>query len=391
MPRSSKDREAVRRALVAGLRNERLGVLCKDEAGRHELGSERVSYALVSFLALGNLLFLASLSFAPPYVGIPVFIVCVLVVGARSPQSGLGIIVLLWIGSAVGQLLEGGVGLLATTHVLPALVVVAVVVAWRIARFVRGVPLLFPVVLVVLFAPLLTADLWQVAADLQARELVFAFALSVLPFLFVLAPQLWRSADSAFLRAAEEVDNDPAVVEEASARLEKVKRDSDPDLPAHDQVARILAPYFASDAINREAPEIQERLSKVLGRRLLLSLIPLTLGLGLCVTFYIYLVAWSLVPSATVEGWLHRSVKHETVVVLGDLPVGPYLHASVLLGILATAIFFAFVVTDEEKYASTLTDLVVRKPLRRAALFALPYTAVRRDWGGAPKGTTKAT
>jgi hypothetical protein len=70
--------------------------------------------------------------------------------------------------------------------------------------------------------------------------------------------------------------------------------------------------------------------------------------------------------------------------LLGDLPVGPYLNASVLLGILATAIFFAFVVTDEEKYASTLTDLVVRKPLRRAALFALPYTAIRREWGGPP-------
>jgi hypothetical protein len=53
----------------------------------------------------------------------------------------------------------------------------------------------------------------------------------------------------------------------------------------------------------------------------------------------------------------------------------------------AYAIFFAFVVTDEEKYASTLTDLVVRKPLRRAALFALPYTAIRREWGGPPGKT----
>lgn len=116
---------------------------------------------------------------------------------------------------------------------------------------------------------------------------------------------------------------------------------------------------------------------------------PLTLGLGICVTFYIYLVAWALVPVGTVEGWLHRSVDHETVALLGDLPVGPYLNASVLLGILATAIFSAFVVTDEEKYASTLTDLVVKKPLRRAALFALPYTAVRRDWGGPEKAKSR--
>jgi hypothetical protein len=292
---------------------------------------------------------------------------------------------LLWFGSAFRQLLDGGFDLFTATHLLPAFVVIAAVVAWRIARFIRGVPLLLPVVLVVLFAPLLTADLWQVADDLQSRELIYVFVLSVLPFLLVLAPQLRRSAHSAFMRAAEEVDGDSAAVEEAVSRLEKVARESDPDLPERGQAVGMLAPYFASDAVSHEAPEIQKRLSKVLGRRLLLSLVPLTLGLGLCVTFYIYLVAWALVPAATVEGWLRQTVQHETVPLLGDLPIGPYPHASVLLGILATAIFFAFVVTDEEKYASTLTDLVVRKPLRRAALFALPYTAVRREWGGPPK------
>ncbi len=378
--------------MAAGLRSERLGVLCKDEPGRFALGSERVSYALVSFLALGDILYLASGSSVPPLLGVAAFVCLVLAVAAKvSPLAGLWVILLAWAGTAVSQLVNGGFELLTTTHLIPALAVIAVVVAWRIARFARGVPLLFPVVLVVLFAPLLTADLWQVADDLQARELTYVFGLSVLPFLLVLAPQLWRSAHSAFLRAAEEVDHEEGVVEEAAERLKKVKRESDPHLPERDRGVEMLAPYFSSDAIDREAPEIQERLSKVLGRRLLLSLIPLTLGLGICVTSYIYLVAWALVPVSTVESWLRRPVDHETVAILGDLPVGPYLPASVLLGILATAIFFAFVVTDEEKYASTLTDLVVRKPLRRAAIFALPYTAVRREWGGPPRKEKKAS
>lgn len=369
--------------MAAGLRSERLGVLCKDEPGRYDLGSERISYALVSFFALGDIFYLASGGVLSPLFGIIAFFVLVLVIAAKvNPQMGLLFILAFWVGSALHQLLEGGSDLLTATHFLPALVVIAVVVAWRIARFVRGVPLLLPVVLVVLFAPLLTADLWQVADDLQPRELIYVFGLSVLPFLFVLAPQLWRSAHSAFLRAAEELDRDAGAAEEAAVRLEKVARESDPGLPGGDEVIGLIAPYFASGEVDREAPEIQERLSKVLGRRLLLSLVPLTLGLGICVTFYIYLVAWALVPVATVEGWLHHRVEIETVSLLGDLPVGPYLYASTLLGILATAIFFAFVVTDEEKYASTLTDLVVRKPLRRAALFALPYTAIRREWGG---------
>jgi hypothetical protein len=363
-----------------------LGILCKDEPGRHDLGSERLSYALTSFFALGDILYLASGTVLPPLLGIIAFFALVLTITAKvNPQMGLLVVLLLWAGSAFHQLLDGGFDLLTATHLVPALVVVAVVVAWRFARFVRGVPLLLPVVLVVLFAPLLTADLWQVADDLQPRGLIYGFVLSVLPFLLVLAPQLRRSARNAFLRAAEEVDGDAGAAEEAAARLEKVARESDPNLPEQGQVVEMLAPYFVSDAVGKEAPEIQERLSKVLGRRLLLSLVPLTLGLGVCVTLYIYLVAWALVPIATVEGWLRHGVQHETVPLLGDLPVGPYLYASVLLGILATAIFFAFVVTDEEKYASTLTDLVVRKPLRRAALFALPYTAIRREWGGPPE------
>jgi hypothetical protein len=383
---SSADHEAVRRALAAGLRFEGLGALCKDEPGRYELGSERFSYALVSFFALGDILYLASGAVLPPLLGVIGFFVLVLAIAAKvSPQMGLLTILAVWAGSAIEQLLDGGFSLLTKTHLLPALVVIAVVVAWRIARFIRGVPLLLPVVLVVLFAPLLTADLWQVAHDLGVPELVYVFGLSVLPFLLVLAPQLRRSARSAFLRAAEEVDDDPAAAaKEAAIRLEKAARESDPSLPEQDQVVRTLAPFFASGAVRKEAPEIQERLSKVLGRRLLFSLGPLTLGLELCITFYIYLVAWALVPVATVERWLHQTIQHETVPLLGDLPVGPFLNASVLLGILATAIFFAFVVTDEEKYASTLTDLVVRKPLRRAALFALPYTAIRREWGGPP-------
>lgn len=299
-----------------------------------------MSYAMVSFLALGDLLYLASGDLAPPLIGLGVFVFLVFVVAAKlSPQLGLWLIIFVWVGSAVDQLLVGGVDLLATTHVLPFLVVIAVVVAWRIARFARGVPLLFPVVLVILFAPLLTADLWQVADDLQARELSLLFVLSVTPFLLVLGPQLWRSADSAFIRAAEEVDNDPGVIAEAAERIAKVKREVDPDLPERDRIASMLAPYFESDAIGREAPEIQAKLSKVLGRRLLLSLVPLTIGLGLSVTFYIYLVAWALVPAETVEAWLRQGVHHETVPVLGDLPVGPYIIASVLLGILATAIF----------------------------------------------------
>lgn len=167
MAGSSGDREAVRRALAAGLRHERLGTLCKDEPGRFELGSERTSYALVSFLSLGDILYLASGQFVPPLFGIAVFVFVVLVAAAKlDPQVGLGIILIVWVGTAVAQLLEGGVDLLATTHLYPALIVMAVVVAWRIARFVRGVPLLFPVVLIVLFAPLLTSDLWKVADDI---------------------------------------------------------------------------------------------------------------------------------------------------------------------------------------------------------------------------------
>ncbi len=382
MSSEASDRDAVRKALVAGLRSERLGVLCKDEPGRYELGGERLSQALMSFFALGDLLFLASGELLAPLLGTIGFFVIVIILAARvSPTVGALAIVLFWLASGAYQLLAIGLAALAATHGLPALVVVAVIAALRIARFVRGVPLLLPVVLVILFAPLLTADLWQLAADLGAHELAYVFCLTILPFLLVLAPQLWRNARSAFLRAAEAVEEDEAALAEAAAALEKAARDDDPDLPERERLLVIIKECFSSEAIEREAPEIQQRISRLLGRRLLFSLVPLTLGLGLCVTLYIYLVAWAMIPIGTVEGWIGAHVTHETLPLLGDVPTGPYLPASVLLGTLATAIFFAFVITDEETYATALTDLLVRKPLRRAALFALPYSTVRREWG----------
>lgn len=109
MAYSSEDREAVRRALAAGLRSQRLGVLCKDEPGRFELGSERLSQALMSFLAMGDVLFLASGIVLSPLLSVIGFFVVVLAIAAKvNPGAGGLLIALLWVGSAFRQLLDGG-------------------------------------------------------------------------------------------------------------------------------------------------------------------------------------------------------------------------------------------------------------------------------------------
>jgi hypothetical protein len=257
------------------------------------------------------------------------------------------------------------------------LIVIAGFAGLRAARFIRGVPLLLPVVLIVLFAPLLTGDFWRLASDLGVRNLVFVAALTIGPFLVVLTPQLRRSSRGAFVRAAGTATASDEAASAASRQLAKVARDRDPDLPDHESVTSMLEPYFTREAMNYEAPKIEDSIEKSVKRRVVVSLVPLTVGLGSCVTVYIYLVAWALIPMRTVEGWLHKSIAHGALPVVGDLPAGPYLPGSVLLGILATAIFFAFVVTDEEKYASTLVDMVIQRPLGRAALFAVPYAAMQ--------------
>lgn len=47
-----------------------------------------------------------------------------------------------------------------------------------------------------------------------------------------------------------------------------------------------------------------------------------------------------------------------------------------LLGIIATAVLLAFVLT-EEHYRTNLTDAVLRSPLRDGLEMALPYEALR--------------
>ena len=90
-------------------------------------------------------------------------------------------------------------------------------------------------------------------------------------------------------------------------------------------------------------------------------------------SFYIYLLAWTMVSGVTASGWLGKAIPYKTMPLIGSVPVGPYIQVSVLMGILATAIFFAFVITDEERYVATLSDLVIYGPLRRGVSFALPY------------------
>ncbi len=363
------------------LRREGLGVLCKDEPDRFSHQGERMSIFLITSFVIGDILYLSSETGLSLIVVLPAFVFGLAVGGLVAGPRLMAIVVSLgWLVTVVLQLAKDPERA-AATHGIPFLLVVAGFAAVRIAPFIRGAPLLLPVALVVLFAPLFSDNLWQAASEIESSGFVILLALTVMPLLAALLPQLDRVSKNAFVRVTKGLDRD-ATIAEATKKIEKRADADDIDAPDAKEVEAYIRPAFESGFVASEAPKIQAALQRSLRWRLLRSLVPLTLGLGLCITFYIYILAWVVISGATAARWVSAAVPFYGVPLLGfDVPAGPYIEVAGLMGILATAIFFAFVITDEEKYVTTLSDLLIHAPLKEAAAFALPYARVRETEG----------
>ncbi len=378
-------RDAVRRVLVTGLRTAWMGALCQDEPDRYKVGSERLSMLLVASFFLGNAAVVASQLGRSVLLVAPMLLVAVLVLAwITSPPFTVTFLGVSWVGTLIAQLLYAPLHDAALTHGLTAALVAAIVAVSRARRFVQGAPLLLPVALIVLVVPLFSADLWQAAAELRPGRFVALACLTVVPLALALIPELLRIGSHAFERAAEAGAGDAQTIGDAFDSVKKLGSKQE-EFPEDSFVSVLLNNAYNPDFVNKQAAILQQQLRPSLRRRLTWSLVPLTLGIGGFVTFYMYVVAWTVIHGSTAERWLGDPVPYTHVIVLGDLPTGPYVQVALLMGVLATAIFYAFVLTDEEKYVGTLSDLVIHAPLRRGVLLAMPYAWIR-EVDGSPQG-----
>lgn len=109
----------------------------------------------------------------------------------------------------------------------------------------------------------------------------------------------------------------------------------------------------------------------------------MTLGIAIAVAAFIYILAMASVPTETAQQWAGSSIPTGDVSLAAidvTFPLGPYLMVPALLAVIATAVFLAFVLT-EDRYSATFYDTLVYEPARRWILLGVPYGQVRVRWG----------
>ncbi len=312
--------------------------------------------------------------------------VLVLVLGSRWPQAAISIMVG-WIVLAVLVAIEYGFAGLRDTFGVALAVTGGL---YLIVRFVknglgvdrkallRSIPLLFPLVLLLLFAPLVTADLWRVADAAEATRLIWLAILILIPLVLVLIGRLVGSL--------------PNVVSDTGAAL---AADSDSARAVDPLVGRLAGPYAGSWVLNNGrgmlrsgfdpslvedfSPYLAEIVRRPLKRAVVVRTVVMLAGLGVCVFGYLYALGLILVPADVARDWSQSQSSHFPVTVLWwhlSIPADPYLEVAALLSIVALGAFLAFL-TVEESYSRAMADALLHEPVREFMLLALPYTRLR--------------
>ncbi len=306
----------------------------------------------------------------------------------RTGEATPGTLTLLWIAAAVVVGLSRGKAL-AWTHGIPLALALLMALVFRtlalreardvalaLGGVVRSAPYVAPVVLLVVLLPALTEDVWQLAATAKAGNMVGAAALSVGVLLLLVRRQLRGEFEPALATRCRLLAEQDDAGEQTRAAL-LVASDQEVE-----QLIRELPPEQLEDAWpvsgDEYAPYLAAAEGPILRRPLTARLLITTAVIGLLLMGYVYALLAATVPPDLAAGWTAAPVPDHKVSLLGlgvRLPGGTYVALAALLGIFATAIFLAFVVT-EDRVAAAVTQSLLREPIDRFLVLALPFASL---------------
>jgi hypothetical protein len=315
------------------------------------------------------------------WAGLVALIGClfVLTVGGNSDFAmtlGLSALLGLWVVSGAAQAVSSGWLALGVSHGL-VLALLSTVSFFRLdfPSLARSLPMLAPLSLLVLLIPVLTAEVWEAAAAMASGQLFFFGFLVVLPALLVLYQRLKGMVLPAYGEITQRLADD-----EASFLLYQrlTKATSEPDArwfvdTALPNLRERLSPEAGVGLAFFIANSLQNTFARTLARRLL----PTSAAIGLAATAYLYLLSVAAVPRQVAEKWSGESVPMARIDLLVEvsLPLGSYLELAAFLGIAATAIFLALVITDQ-RYTVALTDALLHQPAYRSVVLGIPYLVI---------------
>lgn len=380
----ARDESWLRELLVRALRKEGLRPICKGEALTPEDFSTKASYVVMSAFVLGMTFTLSDWLNANALgtfgVGAGVLAIMLALYGIATTVGGTHTTFVLaspWLGCVVVQALKDDHDTWATIG-LPFVITftaVTVLQTRRLATVARSAPLVLPVALTVLVIPLFTADLWSTIHRLDAVNLVLVAAVTLFPLLIAVERQLRAKVGSALDRAVAEAAADPTVLrDEITERLARLLDDNERDAARQD-IARLLAGFWDPFDPERHVASLDHALRRLLLRNLVNAVV----GVWMAATVYIGILTWVLIPVATARDWTGEAVAIQRVAAMGirvDVPLGPYVTVSILLGLLATAVLLASVAVDDD-YADRLADALILQPARAALGPAVPYLRMR--------------
>jgi hypothetical protein len=381
----------LRVGLVQTLRDSGFGEICSNEPQTPEKTSDGLGAALISTFVITLSIVAAqqfNLSFALAVVVAGAILVFLTAVAAIDARISTALLISAWIITGLTQLFGSNLEALAVSHGLP--LVLTFTLYWlfrgRLAATAKSMPLLFPIVLIFIFIPLFSADLWRDASRLNPYMMTAVAGLSILPVLLMLRSRLHGSIESVFQVQAKrlETEDEPenTTIKETQTAIGKegswlVERG-----PLLSLIRKSFDPPYASEYASVAGALMATSFKK----RITLRLFPLVIAVVTALSAYIYCLAWAAVPIATASEWTNGPVSTESVSLLNQtvhLPTGVYLQGAALLGIVAASVFFAFVLTDD-RYSTSLADTLVHEPVKKCLLLAAPYLALVEDQPSKP-------
>jgi hypothetical protein len=380
----------LRSVLSTGLRRVGCGRLCHDEPERFRDQGTTASVVISSSIFLGLTLFLIAffdlgvLSAAAIVFG-SLLIAALGLMVRRSDAAGTVLLffVVAWFVTLIVRIFTDGFAEAVLWYGVPFLAIIVGLWMWRVIRLAAEIPLMLPVALIVVVFPLLSADVWQLGNALGLQLIALA-AVSVLPLLVFVLGRLSRfSVHDVFVDTAKRVEEEPNPEESAVRLLEDLLNSEEKKSFNIEKTRSFFGDTLGGSALSQEAAGLAATLRKSFRRRIFLQVIPLTLGIAMTVAAFIYVLAMAAVPAETAQQWVGSPISTGSVALAGveiTLQLGPYLMVPALLAVISTAVFLAFVLT-EDRYSLTLYDALIYKPARRWILLGIPYSKVRARWG----------
>jgi hypothetical protein len=338
-------------------------------------------------ISLASLLSLSHLMWPLAIVAVIVGLLLLARATGESPAVFL-LVVLLWLIVGILEVAYGDFGTWVISYLGPLLILVMIAIATRSLRLqdaqdaalaiggvVKAGPLIAPIVLLFLFLPALSADVWQVATNLSLPSYLGAAVLSIGLLLVVVRLQMGSQIQAVLSQRSAHLSDDahraeltrkqasPSISDDGRAVLDSVK---DPELDA-------TWPNSGEDY----APFLSATEGSALQAPLTARLIVTAGCVGILLTAYIYALCSVVVPADTVHSWT-RAVIPATEVFGVTLHGGPYLQVASLLGIAATATFLSFALI-EDRFAAALTNALLQDPADQFLVLALPYLALRES------------